>query len=664
MLKIRRRLLALSIALASAGVLASNAPSGDVSRLVVQFRQQPPAPADAALQASRSAKANAASGRAISRGAVITLDKPLKLTEVQQLATRMRQADPNILSVEPDVPVKRAAPPSDPHVGSQWGHLAPSNFFGAARLFDAWPLAGGSRIIVAVADTGSQPHPDITANEVAGFDFIGNDSMSGDGQSGRDNDPTDPGDYCASDNSPSSWHGLKVASLIGALANNGRGIAGGAANNVSIQHLRVLGRCGGWLSDIADAVTWASGGSVAGLPANSTPARVVNLSLSTPPGTSCPSFMQAAVNDAISRGTVVVAAAGNDGVEGLPAPANCNGVIAVGAHTASGDLASYSNRSSQLTLTAPGGGYCASTGHSCQNWGLPVLGNDGTAGPGAPVDMVPFAGTSAAAPHVSAAVALMLARNPVLTPEDVRAALVESVRPHAADTICATRPGLCGSGMLDAYQAMGKTDLRIVVSGATDRFIRPGATVTVSATARGGLAPYAYQWSQLSGGALNLGNPNQAEVSFQAPTSRQGDHVLRIRATDAAAASVSRDMTFTVNSLPQLNLTELTGTPGEFTRELVATDPDGDPVEIVLVGGPSGMALHGNQLTWNMAYPGLFDVALRLSDGREEREVTLRLTIPAAGGGSGGGASSFVWVAGLALAAAIVAAVARKQRKS
>src|SRR6185369_13389304 len=100
-----------------------------------------------------------------------------------------------------------------------------------------------------------------------------------------------------------------VAGTIGAIPNNGQGIAG--INWVSpMVPVRVLGKCGGYDSDINDAMVWASGGSVPGVPANPNPARVISLSLGG--SGSCDAASQAAVTAAVNAGTVVVVAAGND----------------------------------------------------------------------------------------------------------------------------------------------------------------------------------------------------------------------------------------------------------------------------------------------------------------------------------------------------------------
>ena len=159
---------------------------------------------------------------------------------------------------------------------------------------------------MAVVDTGIVNHPDLngvatpapyvpSGRFVGGYDFISADVgspslplnfVANDGD-GRDFDPTDPGDWLAAGDvcedgfagpEDSSWHGTHMAGIVAASANNGTGIAG-VGWNVRVQPLRALGRCGGALTDIADAIRWAAGLDVAGVPANPTPARVISLSL-------------------------------------------------------------------------------------------------------------------------------------------------------------------------------------------------------------------------------------------------------------------------------------------------------------------------------------------------------------------------------------------------
>jgi len=122
---------------------------------------------------------------------------------------------------------------------------------------------------------------------------------------------------------------LLLAGTIAAVGNNATGITG-VAFGAKVLPVRVLGRCGGYTSDIADAIIWASGGTVAGVPANANPARVINMSLGG--SGACDTTTQNAINSARSRGTVVVVAAGNSNANAAQfSPASCAGVITVAA---------------------------------------------------------------------------------------------------------------------------------------------------------------------------------------------------------------------------------------------------------------------------------------------------------------------------------------------
>src|SRR4029077_13888011 len=90
--------------------------------------------------------------------------------------------------------------------------------------------------------------------------------------------------------------------------------------------LRVLGKCGGLDSDIVAAMLWAAGIAVAGVPANSNPAKIVNMSLG---GTgSCPAIYQETIDQLRALGVLVVVSAGNEGAQ-VDAPANCVGAVGV-----------------------------------------------------------------------------------------------------------------------------------------------------------------------------------------------------------------------------------------------------------------------------------------------------------------------------------------------
>lgn len=370
---------------------------------------------------------------------VLKIHRHLSASEAEAFAENLRSGDSNVEYVEPDKLVMPMWVPNDSMFARQWSL---SDATGGIRAPAAWDRANGTGVTVAVIDTGVRPHVDLAANLLPGYDFISDFKMAGDGN-GRDADASDPGDGVAAGhcrpNSPasnSSWHGTHVAGLIAAVANNDSGVAG-VAFGAKILPLRAVGRCGGFVSDVADAITWAAGLTVAGLPKNPNPARVINLSLGA--AGSCDRTTQAAIDRARDLGAVVVVAAGNANTNASSSlPANCQGVIAVAATGKGGGKASYSNFGSNVTIAAPGGDRDA---------GIWSTLNMGTMGPGAD-GYASYAGTSMATPMVSGVVALMLSANKNLTPYQVSDLLTSSARAFPAS--CAA----CGAGLVDANAAV------------------------------------------------------------------------------------------------------------------------------------------------------------------------------------------------------------------
>ncbi|MEY2689692.1 MAG: hypothetical protein RL375_3891 [Pseudomonadota bacterium] len=376
---------------------------------------------------------------------ILKLNRRLSLARMHQLAAQIRSTDPNIEYAEPDRILTAQFVPNDPSYPLQWHY---SEAAAGLNLPPAWDLSLGTGTTVAVVDTGYRPHADLAANIVAGYDFITSPAVGNDGE-GRDGSALDPGDGVDVDEcdagSPahhSSWHGTHVAGTIAAITNNGVGGAG-VAPGAKVQPVRALGKCGGFTSDIADAIIWASGGSVPGVPANPTPARVINLSLGGS-GT-CDLTTQHAIDDARSRSSVVVVAAGNGNADaGFFSPASCQGVISVGAVGRGGARAFYSNYGASVDVSAPGGDMRADP----TGGGIYSTFNTGTRDPA--IDAYAFdQGTSMAAPHVAGVIALMLARNPALTPNAVEALLKATTRPLPVP--CSLG---CGSGIVDAHAAV------------------------------------------------------------------------------------------------------------------------------------------------------------------------------------------------------------------
>lgn len=389
---------------------------------------------------------------------VVNLPQPIAPAQAATIAATLmaRATDLGLVYVEPDYRRQAQLTPSDSYYDQQW-HLqtfTPAN--DSSNLADAWNITtGSSTVVVAVLDTGIRfEHPDFAGRTVAGYDFVDDATTANDGD-GRDSDPSDPGDWitvaesrsgpfrgCGA--SDSSWHGSHVAGILGAAGNDGVGIAGVTWQS-PILPVRVLGKCGGLISDIADALRWAAGIDVAGVPHNNHPARVINLSLSG--AGDCSNTEQSAINDVLNQGVVVVIAAGNSNQDAANySPGNCHGVINVAATNRSGGRAAFSNYGTTVALSAPGG----DNGGTAEDDILSTI-DIGTQSPEAP-GYAYYAGTSMAAPQVAGIAALMLAVNPSLTPAQIGQLLRTTVSPFPAGSSCTTTR--CGAGIVNALAAV------------------------------------------------------------------------------------------------------------------------------------------------------------------------------------------------------------------
>jgi Subtilisin-like serine proteases len=434
---------------------------------------------------------------------------------------------------------------------------------------DAWTTTTGANAIVGVIDTGITAHPDLTAsssrviggNIIDGYDFITDASIAGDG-GGRDSNPTDTGDFTSSEDS--SWHGTHVAGIVAALGNNGIGVAG-VAPNAKVEPLRVLGRGGGDEQDVIAAIYWGAGLAVSGVPTNTQPANVLNLSLGM--DGSCSTAMQTAINAATAKGVIVVAAAGNGDAygNGLPvstsSPANCNNVISVGATTKLGTLASYSNygNASQLTLSAPGGG----DGLASEGYILSTI-NAGTTTTGVPAYGY-MSGTSMAAPHVAATIAMLKSLDPTLTLTQVKTLLTSTV--DAAETC-----GLCGAGRLNTSAAVAALVADLGVSPASTSLQaaapqitgtpRVGMRLTAQASAEA-TTTLSYQWyrsgSAISGATsssyLLTSSDKDKYILVKVTASSSGQKTIRFSSETGRIASG----TFTKSSSPKASGTYRSG---------------------------------------------------------------------------------------------------------
>jgi serine protease len=378
-------------------------------------------------------------------GDLLELDKALPPEVLRRLSDELAKLDDRIDYVEPDVVMVPLAAANDKHFAAQWNLTDP-----AAGIFahQAWAMSRGQGVVVAVVDTGVRPHIDLLPNLLPGHDFISNRAAARDGD-GRDGQPWDEGNWttaaqCTAGQLPedSLWHGTHVAGAVAAVANNGLGIAG-VAPAARVLPVRAVGRCGGRTSDIIDGMLWAAGLPVAGAPVNRHPAQVINLSLGSL--TACSRSFQGAIDAVRAQGAVVVTAAGNSDTDvANVSPSGCNRVISVAASDRAGRLAYYSNHGRRITVAAPGGDM-----RDAAEGGVLSLYNAGTRRP-AQDNLAYMQGTSMAAPQVSGVVALMLARQPGLSPDRVEELLRASARPMPGGPCLVG----CGGGLVDAAAAV------------------------------------------------------------------------------------------------------------------------------------------------------------------------------------------------------------------
>ncbi|WP_224242434.1 S8 family serine peptidase [Hyalangium gracile] len=349
-------------------------------------------------------------------------DEASTLAAIEEL-----RRNPDVEYAHVDLYMEFFATPNDPLYPEQW-------HYPAMNLPQAWNTVTGG-VKIAVLDTGRLDHPDLVGRWAPGYDF-------GEG----DADPTDNG----------TWHhGLHVSGILAANTNNAMGGAG-VCWGCQLMPVRISNRYDQLVtvSTVGLAVQWAADNG----------ARVINMSFGSNGGSDpCSNYpyMQDAVNYALQRGVVLVAAAGNFMVDTAGVtPASCNGVIAVAASTRTGQLASFSNRGTRVDVTAPGGGpEFYGQGLGCPEDGSTYSGTDGAVSPWAivkagdqlqPTDYCYryLSGTSMASPHVAGLAALLLTQRPSMSPWQITERIKQTARPIPGCT------SDCGTGLVDAAAAL------------------------------------------------------------------------------------------------------------------------------------------------------------------------------------------------------------------
>lgn len=404
--------LAVLAPLAPAAHAAPSSPTGAISTKKLprperpkDVKQRDHAPRALLVEFKSGASASARDHALRSRGGkVLETIKGTRFTkasakgaDIAALAQSLKR-DPAVRSVAYDLPRKASVTPNDP--GYTYGDQP---YLNTVRLPQAWDRTKGSTTqVIAVVDTGvNVAHEDLVGRTVGGLNAITNVATA------------------ATTSTDDNGHGTMVAGIAAANTGNGIGIAG-AAWTARVMPIKALDSDGwGWDSDIAQGVVWAADHG----------AKVINLSVGGPGNNP---VLSDAVKYATGKGSVIVAAAGNDGDDTPQFPAAYPEVIAVGATDTAGRLTDFSTHGDWVDVAAPGFGIVA---------------------PGLGQDYFYVDGTSFSSPLVAGTAALVRTAYPTMTPAQVRARILATARdagPRGIDQYY-------GYGVLDAYNAVGGT---------------------------------------------------------------------------------------------------------------------------------------------------------------------------------------------------------------
>jgi serine protease len=542
---------------------------------------------------------------------VIHLQKTLYGVDVESALSALRADAAVEFAAVDQRRYAHATTPNDPlfrpsaNATGQWFMLTPSTLTplsdaAATDAVSAWDITKGSTgTVIADVDTGVLfDHPDLLragfgGRLLPGYDFVSQDLnpttgaalgtflIANDGD-GWDPDPSDPGDWIsASDQANSlfpakdcptansSWHGTRVMGILGALTDNGVGVAGMTWNPYLLP-VRALGKCGGYDSDIVTAMQWAAGMSITGVPNNPYPADIINLSLGGGTTTCSTTAYPAVIKTLTDMGVLIVASAGNENGP-VDVPANCTGILGVAGLRNVGTKVGYSSLGPEVAVAAPAGN-CVNLSGACLK-SIDTTTNSGLTTPGANTytdQSNPNLGTSFSAPIVSGIAALMRAVNANLTPAQLTSRIKSSAtafpQPAAVPACpavdangngiecrCANNGSQCGAGMVNALSAVKAAQRPIAaVVVPTSSAVGSAAVLDASGSAASCLRTIAsYTWTANPSSLIPPGSTG-AQVAVT-PNGTAGTVTLVVTDssgdTDTATLSVAAGGAITKGSL-------------------------------------------------------------------------------------------------------------------
>ena len=703
---------------------------GAVGRLIIKLRSTPDSGAvTAAATTSEGAQIEAGRQRVAAlagrHGLMLKMTRPITARmhvvhlepalTVEEVATTLAalRADPDVEYAETDQRRYAHATPNDSLFATQQWYLQNSATTPAAiDAVTAWDTTtGSSTLVIADLDTGVRyDHPDLLATSspggrlLPGYCFI-TDSFTANNTACPGPDASDPGDWVTSTDitnhpnecggataSNSSWHGTRTAGLLGAITNNMMGIAG-VTWQTPILPVRVLGKCGGFDSDITTAMLWAAGISVAGAPANTHPAKVINMSFGAT--STCPPTYTDVISQLTAKGVLVVVSAGNEGGP-VDAPANCPGVAAIAGIRQVGTKVGYSSLGPEIALSAPAGN-CVNTspGSACL-FPITTTFNTGTTTPdpngNTYTDQVnnPNLGTSFSAPLVSGIGALMAAVNSSLNSCRLISRLREGALPfpqtstttttmchvpagandiQGSECICTLDGKTCGAGMANAPGAL-KAAVRPVAAVTVPSTVTAGQAVMLQGGASAAMPGHTittYQWASVGAQSLTIQGGTTSTATVTAPSC--GLATVRLTVTDDLNRQDTADVVISPTSATTTAPTSVSATGACSTTPAtiqVAVCPATDSIQAggsaqtftATLGNTSNTAvtwevngaIGGSATTGTISTSGVYTppaavptpatvtvTAVSVADPAEQSNAQVTVTAPPSSGGGGGG---------------------------